>query len=99
MAKTSKAPRSNNDFNITLEGEMKVLDVTILTSTLLNFNSMIQEINREHGYENAVSIQVKSFKPGGFDISCTVAADPTVSNTLFGATNNAAEVAGALAIT
>jgi hypothetical protein len=98
MAKLRKTARSNNDFNLVFEGDMKALDVNILTSTLLNFNSVIQEINREQGNENAISIQIKSFKSGGFDISCSIAADPGVSNTLFGAANNAAEISGAVVI-
>ena len=94
MAKKNKAVKSAGDFNIALKGNLKAIDARTLANTLINFNTLIQEINREEGNDNSVSLYVKNFKPGAFDISCAVGADSGMSNTLFGAVNDAAPIDG-----
>ncbi len=72
-----------NDFNITLEGEINSIDVNILTTTLQNFNILIQEINREVNPEVGVSFQIQTFRSGSFDIFCCLLGDENALSTLF----------------
>ena len=56
--------RDVNDFNITFEGDINSIDVNLLTTTLLNFNTLIQEINKEGKTGKNVSLQIQTFQPG-----------------------------------
>lgn len=98
MAKKTKNQQSENDFNIALEGDANGIDVKTLATTLINMNSLIKEVNKANGNENEVSIQLKGFKPGSFDLNCSVVPDPAAANTLFGAANSNVPVDGAAII-
>jgi hypothetical protein len=75
--------RDTNEFNITFEGDIGSVDVTLLTTTLLNFNTIIQEVNKELKTGKQVSLQIQTFKPGSYDIFCALAGDANLAHTLF----------------
>jgi len=94
MAKKVKAIQSPGNFKIALKGKLKSVDAKTLANTLMNFNTLIQEINREAGNENAVALHIKGFKPGALDIACAVGPDPLANHTLFGTSNANAAING-----
>ena len=75
--------RDMNDFNITFEGDINSIDVNLLTTTLLNFNTLIQEINKEVKTGKNVSLQIQTFQPGSYDIFCSLAGDAGIASSLF----------------
>jgi hypothetical protein len=79
--------RDVNDFNITFEGDINSIDVNLLTTTLLNFNTLIQEINKEGKTGKNVSLQIQTFQPGSYDIFCSLVGDSGVVNSLFSMLN------------
>lgn len=79
--------RDINDFNITFEGDINSLDVNLLTTTLLNFNTLIQEINKEVKTGKNVSLQIQTFQPGSYDILCSLAGDAGLVSSLFNVLN------------
>lgn len=79
--------RDINDFNITFEGDINSVDVNLLTTTLLNFNTLIQEINKEVNTGKNVSLQIQTFQPGSYDILCSLAGDSGLVNSLFNLLN------------
>ena len=83
----SNANRNINDFNITLEGDISSVDVNLLTTTLLNFNTLIQEINKEVKTGKNVSLQIQTFKPGSYDIFCSLTGDSGLVGSLFSVLN------------
>lgn len=80
--------RDINDFNITFEGDINSVDVNLLTTTLLNFNTLIQEINKEVKTGKNVSLQIQTFQPGSYDIFCSLAGDAGIVSSLFNILSN-----------
>lgn len=88
MAK-NKANAQPNDFNVALEGNLKGISIPLLTNTLQNINTLVQEIGLATTGTPDLAVQIKTFKPGGFDVVLSVAHDPSLNNSLFGEVNAA----------
>lgn len=79
--------KNSNNFNLTIEGNHNSIDVKLLTRTLTNFNTLIQEINNEAKTGNELSFEIQTFQPGSFDILCSLIGDAGLTNSLFNVFN------------
>ena len=71
-----------NEFNITFEGNINQVEINVLTSTLLNFSSIIQEINKELDTNKKIEITIRPFEKGSFDIFFALLADSSLLNNI-----------------
>jgi hypothetical protein len=77
----------NNEFHIVLEGKSHEVDALTLSETIVNFNTLILELNQELKPEYPIELKVKTFDEGSFDIFFALLADPNISSTLFNVLN------------
>ncbi len=70
--------REQNEFNLTFGGDIAEIDVHTLTASLLNVNDALTEINREMKTNKPIQLNVRTYKPGSFDVYLKLVADAAV---------------------
>jgi len=86
-----------NEFQLVLQGEKHDIDAKILAETIQNFDTIVREINQELKPEFPISLRVKTFEEGSFEVLFALLADPTVNSSLFSAlTKDNLNIAGTI---
>lgn len=76
--------RRPSEFNFIFEGDIDSIDVDSLTGSLLNLNTLFQEINKELKIGDKTKLTIRTYQPGSFDVFLELVSASIISGVVSG---------------